>query len=297
MSLQLLLAQVVAGIATGALYFLVASGLTLVWGALGIVNLAHGSFFMIAAFATTSLVQEFGSGAGFFASMIVVPIAILLLAVVLEIGLFRRVYRGGIWGQLLLSFGLLLILNDVVRTIFGSVPLSIMAPDFLLGFVQVGGIRLAKYQLMVLVVTGLVAVFLWYLLSRSRTGRLIRAAVDDPSMLGAVGVDVKRLRTTVMGIAALLAGIAGVVAAPRGAINPTLDVQIVIIAFAVIVIGGLGSVWGALVAALLVGVAEAVSTLFIDQGSEVVIFALMVCVLFLRPTGFRSIAGREHGGH
>ncbi len=297
MSVQLILAQVVAGIATGALYFLVASGLTLVWGALGIVNLAHGSFFMIAAFCTTALVAEMGSGFGFLASLILVPLVTVGLAIVLETGLFRRVYVGGIWGQLLLSFGLLLVLNDLVRTIFGSVPLSIMAPDFLLGFVQVGGIRLAKYQLMILVATALVAVFLWYLLSRSRTGRLIRAAVDDPAMLVAVGVNVKRLRTQVMGIAALLAAIAGVVAAPRGAVNPIMDVQIVIIAFAVIVIGGLGSVWGALGAAILVGIAEAVSTLFIDQGSEVVIFALMACVLFLRPTGLRTIVGREQGGH
>jgi branched-subunit amino acid ABC-type transport system permease component len=122
---------------------------------------------------------------------------------------------------------------------------------------------------------------------------LIRAAVDDPAMLGAVGVDVRMLRTRVMGIAAFLAGVAGVIAAPRGAVNATLDVQIVIIAFAVIVIGGLGSVWGALVAAMLVGIAEAVSTMFIDQGSEMVIFVLMVIVLFVRPTGFKTIVGQS----
>jgi branched-subunit amino acid ABC-type transport system permease component len=130
-------------------------------------------------------------------------------------------------------------------------------------------------------------------LAHSRTGRLIRAAVDDPDMLEAVGVDVPRLRTRVMGISALLAGIAGVIAAPRGSINLQLDVQIVVIAFAVIVIGGLGSVWGALAAAMLIGVAEAVSTLFIDQGGEVIIFAVMVLVLLVRPTGFRTIAGRD----
>jgi branched-chain amino acid transport system permease protein len=292
MSMQLVLAQILTGIATGALYFLVASGLTLVWGALGVVNLAHGSFFMIAAFATTSLVQLCGPNAGFVVSILVIPPAVAAAAVVLEMFLFRRVYKSGIWGQLLLSFGLLLVLNDGVRTLFGSLPRSIMAPEMFRSFFEIFGVRIARYQIMVLVATALIAVFLWYLLSRSRTGRLIRASVDDPEMLGPVGVDVKRLRTRVMAIAALLAGVAGVIAAPRGAVNATVDVEIVIIAFAVIVIGGLGSVWGALTAALLVGVCEALSTLFMDHGNEVVIFALMVMVLVVRPTGLKTLAGQ-----
>jgi branched-subunit amino acid ABC-type transport system permease component len=293
MDLQLLLAQVVAGVTTGALYFLVASGLTLLWGALGIVNLAHGSFFMIAAFLATTFIQQFGAGLGLVLAIVLVPVGTGLLAVILEFFLFRRVYRAGIWGQLLLTFGLVLMLNDMVRTIFGLVPRSVMVPEFLSGFVEIGRIRIASYQLMIVAATALVAVFLWYLLNRSRTGRLIRAAVDDPDMLGTVGVDVSRLRTRVMFVAAALAGLAGAIAAPRGAVNTNLDVQIVIIAFAVIVIGGLGSVWGALVAAVVVGVGEAVSTLFIDQGSEVVIFLLMALVLFLKPTGLRTIVGRD----
>jgi len=293
MSGQLLFAQIVAGVAAGALYFLVASGLTLLWGALGVINLAHGSYFMIAAFAATTLVQQFGPGAGLLLALVVVPLAIMILATGLEMSLFRRVYAGGIWGQLLLTFGLFLVLSDLTRTVFGALPRSIPSPDVLRGFVMIATIRVAKYQIAILVATLLVALFLWYLLNRSRTGRLIRAAVDDPAMLGAIGVDVKRLRTQVMAIAACLAGIAGVIAAPRGSVNATLDVQIVIIAFAVIVIGGLGSIWGALVAGILAGVAEALSTLFIDQGSEVVIFALMVLVLFIRPTGLRTIVGRE----
>jgi len=292
MDWRLLLAQIVAGIAAGALYFLVASGLTLIWGAFSVINLAHGSFFMIAAFATTACVAAFGPQAGLLTALIAVPLAVCALAVVLEKTLFHRVHRFGMWGQLLFSFGLLLILNDLVRTIFGPVPRSISPPEMLRSYVALGGVRIASYQMAILAVTGLVALFLWILLARSRTGRLIRAAVDDPAMLGAVGVDVSRLRARVMGIAAFLAGIAGVVAAPRGAVNTALDVQTVLIAFAVIVIGGLGSVWGALFAALLIGVAEAVSTLYIDQGSEVVIFAVMALILIVRPTGLRTIVGR-----
>jgi branched-subunit amino acid ABC-type transport system permease component len=197
------------------------------------------------------------------------------------------------WGQLLVSFGLVLALNNIARLVFGTDARSMPPPKLLAGFVQLAGLRLASYQLAVLVVTALVALYLWHLLGRSRTGRLIRAAVDDPGMLGAVGVDVQRLRTIVMGIAALLAGVAGVIAVPRGAINLGLDVQIVVIAFAVIVVGGLGSVWGSLAAALLIGVAEAVSTMFLDQGGEVIIFAVMVVVLLFKPTGFRTIAGRD----
>lgn len=293
MDVQLLSSQIVAGIANGALYFLVASGLTLVWGALGVVNLAHGSFFMVAAFSATACIFQFGAQWGMLVALAVVPLCTTLLAIALESSLFRRVYQSGMWGQLLVSFGLVLVLNNLSRAFFGAQARSVPPPPQLEGFVEFANIRLASYQLAILATTAFVAIFLWYLLSHSRMGRLIRAAVDDPAILGAVGVDVKRLRTLVMGIAALLAGIAGVIAAPRGAVNTGMDVQIVIIAFAVIVIGGLGSIWGSLTAAIVVGIAEAVSTMYLDQGSEVVIFAVMVAVLFVRPTGLRTIAGRE----
>ncbi|MBM0205008.1 branched-chain amino acid ABC transporter permease [Micromonospora sp. STR1s_5] len=222
MSIQLLLAQILTGIATGALYFLVASGLTLVWGALGVVNLAHGSFFMIAAFAATSIIAVLGPNLGFLAALVCIPLAALVLSGLLEVTFFRHVYRGGIWGQLLLTFGLVLVLNDLTRSAFGSLPRSAMSPDILRGYIEIAGIRTAKYQLAVILITGIVSACLWYLLARSRTGRLIRAAVDDPAMLGAVGVDVTRLRTHVMAVSALLAAVAGVVAAPRGAVNATL---------------------------------------------------------------------------
>lgn len=293
MNWQLFSSQVLAGVANGALYFLVASGLTLLWGALGVVNLAHGSFFMLSAFAGALCLQAFGPEIGLPLALVIVPLGAAVFGALLEMSLFRRVYTSGMWGQLLVSFGLVLLLNNVARLIFGTEARSLPPPRMLSGFIELGSLRLATYQLAVLVVTALVAIYLWYLLTRSRTGRLIRAAVDDPQMLGAIGVDVRRLRTMVMAIAALLAGIAGVIAVPRGAINLGLDVQIVVIAFAVIVIGGLGAVWGSLAAAMIIGVAEAVSTMFLDQGSEVVIFAVMVLVLLVRPTGLRTIIGRE----
>lgn len=297
MNWHLLWAQVLAGVANGALYFLVASGLTLIWGALGIVNIAHGSFFMLAAFAAATCIQQMGPGVGFLVALLLVPVLIGIFGAILEMTLFRRIYGSGadagMWGQILVSFGLMLVLNNVARIIFGAQPISVPPPPVLAGSIDLGGIRLASYQLAVLAVMCIIAIALWFLLSRSRTGRLIRAAVDDPHMLGAVGVDVRRLRTVVMGFAALLAGIAGVIAVPRGAINTGLDVQIVLIAFAVIVVGGLGSVWGSLAAAMVIGVAETVSTMFVDQGGEVVIFIVMVIVLLFRPTGFRTIVGRE----
>ncbi|CAG9186878.1 branched-chain amino acid ABC transporter permease [Cupriavidus pinatubonensis] len=293
MDWQLLGAQVLAGIANGGLYFLVASGLTLLWGALGVINLAHGSYFMLAAFGTAACIQQWGAEAGFLAACVAIPALTAAAGAGLEISLFRRVYHSGMWGQLLLSFGLLLALNNITRLVFGTQPMSMAPPRLLAGFVELGAFRMASYQIAVLAVTAAVACYLWLLLGRSRTGRLIRAAVDDPQMLEAVGVDVRRLRTTVMAIAALLAGIAGAIAVPRGAINTGIDVQIVLIGFAVVVVGGLGSVWGGLAAAMLIGVAETVSTLFVDQGGEVVIFAVMVLVLLFKPTGFRTIAGRE----
>lgn len=291
MNWQLVGAQVLAGIANGGLYFLVASGLTLLWGAMGVVNLAHGSFFMLAAFSGAACIQLWGPGAGFVVALVAVPVAIGLFAAALEVSLFRRVYASGMWGQLLVSFGLMLLLNNLARIVFGVQPLSMSAPPQLSGSVGFAGFRLATYQLAVLAMTAAVAVYLWVLLTKSRTGRLIRAAVDDPQMLEAVGVEVKRLRTTVMGVAAWLAGIAGVVAVPRGAIDTGLDVQIVVIAFAVIVVGGLGAVWGSLAAALLIGIAEAMSTVVLDHGSEIVVFVVMMIVLVIKPTGLRTIAG------
>lgn len=291
--MQLLMAQIIAGIASGALYFLVASGLTLVWGSLGVVNLAHGSLYMIAAFLTAALIEIAGANNGFLMSLALAPAAVVVLTFALERSLFRRIYSAGVWGHLLLTFGLVLLLNDLVHIVFGPYPRSVLAPEPLRGFVELGGIRIAKYQLAILASTVVVALYLWYLLTKTRTGRLIRAAVDDPEMLGAAGIDVARLRTTVMLIAAALASIAGVIAAPLGAINTGLDVQIVLIAFAVIVIGGLGSVWGALAGAILVGVAEAVSTLVINQGNEIVVFLIMILVLIFRPTGFGTITGRD----
>ncbi|MEH2563630.1 branched-chain amino acid ABC transporter permease [Bradyrhizobium sp. AZCC 2289] len=293
MNWSLFLAQVLAGVANGGLYFLVASGLTLLWGALGVVNLAHGSYFMLAAFGVAACIQQWGTEAGFVVGCLAVPALVALLAAGLEVSLFRRVYHSGMWGQLLVSFGLVLVLNNVTRLVFGTRPLSMSPPRPLAGFIELGSVRLASYQVAVLTVTAVVAIYLWVVLTRSRTGRLIRAAVDDPQMLEAVGVDVRRLRTSVMAIAALLAGIAGAITVPRGAINTGLDVEIVLIAFAVVVVGGLGSVWGGLTAAMLIGVAETVSTLFIDQGGEVIIFAVMVVVLLIKPTGFSTIVGRE----
>jgi branched-chain amino acid transport system permease protein len=293
MDWHLLWAQILAGVANGGLYFLVASGLTLLWGALGVVNLAHGSFFMLAAYAEAVCIQHWGPQAGYFVGLVIVPLGITVLGATFEAALFRPVYRTGVWGQLLISFGLVMALNNATRFWFGTTALSMPPPDFLQGFVTLAGVRLATYQFWILGVTALVALFLWHVLARSRTGRLIRAAVDDPQMLEAVGVDVKKLRTVVMGIAALLAGIAGAVSVPRGAINLQMDTQIVVIAFAVICIGGLGSVWGTLISAMLIGVAETVTTIFVDQGGEIVIFLLMVLVLLVRPTGFRTIVGRE----
>jgi branched-subunit amino acid ABC-type transport system permease component len=292
MDWHLLWAQIVAGLANGALYFLVASGLSLMWGALGVVNVAHGSFFMVAAFATATCIKAFGPGAGLLIALVIVPSVVALAAMGIEITLFRRTYASGVWGQLLLSFGLLLAINDLCGMAFGMQPVSVPAPAVLSGGIEVAGLTVARYQLAVFVATALVALFLWRVLNASKTGRLIRAAVDDPAMLEAVGIDVRWLRTKVMGIAAVLAALAGVITAPRDAIHLKLDVDTVVVAFAVIVIGGLGSVWGALAAALLIGVAEAASTIVVDQGGEVVIFAVMVAVLIVRPTGFKTIVGR-----
>jgi branched-subunit amino acid ABC-type transport system permease component len=281
--------QIVAGLGTGAVLFLIASGLTLVFGALRIINFAHGSLYMIGAYVTVTLTEEFGFGNAIF--WIVIFAAALVVAaggLIMEVFFFRPIYRRTLLTQLLVTFSFVLIINGVIRNFYGAPTRSTDVPPFLEGSVGVLDGRVPKYQFFFMAVAVVVAVVLWALLYRTGLGRMVRAAVSDPTLLGLSGVNVRFLYTGVFVIAAFFAGLAGALVTLQGTVSLDLGVDAIILAFVVVVIGGLGSLSGAFIAALLVGVAQALGILWVPQASIAIVFAVLVVVLAVRPQGLRG---------
>lgn len=281
------LVQIIAGLGTGAILFLVASGLTLVFGALRIVNFAHGSLAMIGAYVTTTLAVEIGFGNSTF--WLVFVLAALVVAaggLVLEVLFFRPIYRRPLLTQLLVTFAFVLIIAGIVRKVWGPTGESVSVPPFLEGSVGVLGGRVPWYEFFFMAVAVAVGIVLWAILYRTGLGRMVRAAVSDPVLLRLSGVNVRALFTGVFVLASFFAGLAGAMLTLRGFIGPDIAVDTVIRAFVVVVIGGLGSIAGAFLAAMLVGVAEAVGILWVPQASLAIVFAVLVVVLAIRPQGF-----------
>ena len=278
--------QALAGISNGMLLFLIAAGLSLIFGVLRIINFAHGALFMLGAFIVVSLsgvVPE--SAAGFLAGLIGATAGLAVIGVAIETGLLRRIYRAPHEYQLLLTFALVFILGDVVKLIWGNEDHSVSTPALLAGSTQSLGVTFPTYRLFLIAAGIVVAIGLWLLLHKTRWGIFVRAATMDRAMLGALGVNTRVLFTTVFALGAGLAGLGGALAAPVVSIGPGLHVQVIIDAFVVVVIGGMGSVLGAFVASLLVGLVNAFGILAFPGLSVVLTFAFMALVLIVRPWG------------
>ncbi len=278
--------QALAGISNGMLLFLIAAGLSLIFGVLRIINFAHGALFMLGAFIVVSLsgvVPE--STAGFLAGLIGASAGLAVIGVAIETGLLRRIYRAPHEFQLLLTFALVFILGDAVKLIWGNEDHSVSTPALLAGSTQSLGVTFPTYRLFLIAAGIVVAIALWLLLHRTRWGIFVRAATMDRAMLGALGVNTRALFTTVFALGAALAGLGGALAAPVVSIGPGLHVQVIIDAFVVVVIGGMGSVLGAFVASLLVGLVNAFGILAFPGLSVVLTFAFMALVLIVRPWG------------
>jgi len=253
------LVQIVAGLASGAVLFLIASGLTLIFGALRVVNFAHGSLFLLGAYVAFEIGSAIGVGNGaFWAVLLLSGLAVALMGIAVEITLFRPIYRRPLLTQLLVTFALVLIIAGVVRKVWGAQGESTTGPPFLAGGVEMFGSQIPKYQFFFMGAALVVAAALWLLLYRTELGRMIRAAVSDNELLGLTGVNVRLLYTGVFALGCFFAGLAGALVTLQGAIGPGLAVDSIIKAFVVIVLGGLGSLSGAFIASFLVGVAEAV---------------------------------------
>jgi branched-chain amino acid transport system permease protein len=281
--------QIIAGLGSGAVLFLVSAGLTLVFGALRVVNFAHGSMTMLGAFVGVSLIGPIGFGNWtFWIVLILAGLVIAAGGMFMEILFFRPIYNRPLLAQLLVTFAFVLIIAGVQREVWGRTTRQITAPEFVQGGVDILGGAIPKYNFFFIGVAFAIGAGLWALLYRTGLGRLIRAAVSDPTLLGLSGVNVRRLFTGVFVIAAFLAGFAGALTLLRGSASPDLAVDVIIRAFVVVVVGGLGSLSGAFIAAFLIGVAEALGILWVPQASLAIVFAVLVVVLAVRPQGLRG---------
>jgi branched-chain amino acid transport system permease protein len=278
--------QLLAGVSNGMLLFLISAGLSLIFGVLRIINFAHGSLFMLGAMVAVT-VTAFAPGAtgSFAAALVGAAAGLALLGALLEAGLLRRIYRSPHEYQLLLTFALVFILGDLAKILWGREDNSVATPALLSGSTQAFGLTFPTYRLFLIAMGVVVALALWLVLHRTRWGIFVRAATMDRGMLSALGVNTRWLFTAVFALGAALAGLGGALAAPIVAVGPGLHVQVIIDAFVVVVIGGMGSVLGALAASLLVGVVNAFGILAIPGAAVVLTFAIMAVVLIVRPHG------------
>lgn len=285
---QLFALQLMTGIALGAIYALLAIGLSLIFGMLTVVNFAHGAFFMVGAFLGVYFLGVTGS---FWFSLLLVPLATGAIGLVCERFLVRPLYGRGIDYPLLLTFGLSYVLIDVMRFAFGIEGLPSSTPAALRGSVSLGFGHFPLYRLFLIGATAVIVLALWLFIEKTRYGLIIRAGSRDPEIVKVLGIDISRVWLLVFGIGTAIAGLSGLLAAPTRAVNPEMGIPILAESFVVTVVGGMGSLPGAVVAGLLVGVVFAMTSLLAPEYAELSIFVLMAVVLLIRPQGFFGKAG------
>lgn len=280
--------QLTTGIALGAVYALLAIGLSLIFGMLTVVNFAHGAFFMVGAFVGLYFLGLTGN---FWFSLVLTPLVVGAIGLLSERFLVRRLYGRGIDDPLLLTFGLSWVLIEAMRVLFGIEGLPSSTPASLRGAVDLGFGYFPKYRLFLIAATAVVVIALWLFLEKTRYGLIVRAGARDGDIVKVLGVDVARVWWIVFGIGTAIAGLSGVLAAPTRAVNPEMGIPVLAESFVVTVVGGMGSLPGAVVAGLLVGVVFSLTSLFAPDLAELSIFVLMAVVLLVRPQGFFGKAG------
>ena len=284
--LAFVFAQSLSGLTAAMFLFLIASGLSLIFGVLRVLNFAHGSFYMLGAYAAFQAVQWIGTGPGrFWVAALAAALVVALLGGLVERFLFRHLYGAEELYQLLFTDALVLILGDVAKILWGTQQKSVSRPPELAGSVSVLGATIPFYNLFILLLGPAIALAFWFVLQRTRVGRFIRAAALDRETLGALGVNVDRLYTGVFMLASFLGGLGGALVSPMRATVPGMDTEIIVEAFVVVVIGGLGSFWGTFLGALVYGQVLSFGILFFPRFSIFAVFALMATVLIVRPWG------------
>src|SRR4051794_30459034 len=273
--------QILNGLLAGAYYLLIALGLSLIFSLGGLVNLAHGAFYALGAYFAVKLAEHIG----FAGAFVVSPVLVALLGLLVERFLFRRFYREDPALGLLLTFGLAMVAEQTLRLVFGAAPLPFSIPDALKGQVLVGDFIYSRYRLAMLAAAVAAVTALWYLLQRTPFGRVVRAGVQNPDMVAALGISLAPYMSGVVAISVALAALAGVLLAPITGVHPAMGAEMLTASFVVVVIGGLGSFWGVVYAALIVSVVRGLTAYFFPPAAESSMYLLMLLVLLFRPRG------------
>lgn len=281
MQLVFLLEQVVNGLVLGGYYLLLALGLSLIFSVGGIVNLAHGAFYAVGAYLSLTIGNQLGFGAG----VLISPLAVGLLGVLFERLLLRRFYSADPILGLLVTFGLAMVAEQSIRMIWGAAPLPSTMPSVFKGNVTVGEFLFSRYRLLLLAVVFVVMTALWLLLNKTSFGRVVRAGVQRPDMVAVLGIRLQPYMTAVVVLGVASAALGGALFGPITIVHPAMGTEIMTIAFVVVVIGGLGSFWGVVLAALLVGVVRGITIHFVPAAGEASMYVLMLLVLLFRPRG------------
>jgi branched-chain amino acid transport system permease protein len=280
---QALFGQLLLGLINGAFYALLSLGLSVIFGLLNIINFTHGAQYMMGAFAAYFLLQW--AGLGYWWALLIAPIAVGLTGIVLERTTLKRLYQLDHLYGLLLTFGFALIIQGLFRHQYGSSGLPYPMPRELGGGQNLGFMFLPNYRAWVIAFSLTVCLTTWYVIERTRLGSYLRAATENPGLVQAFGINVPRMITLTYGFGVALAALAGVLAAPIYQVNPLMGADLIIVVFAVVVIGGLGSIMGSIVTGFALGVVEGFTKVFYPEASNTVIFVIMALVLLVRPAG------------
>jgi branched-chain amino acid transport system permease protein len=285
---QALFGQLLIGLINGSFYAILSLGLAVIFGLLNIINFSHGAQYMMGAFVAYFLLEW--AGLGYWWALLLTPILIGLFGIVLERAMLKRLYQLDHLYGLLLTFGLALIIQGLFRNEFGSSGLPYSIPSQLSGGLNLGFMFLPNYRAWVVVLSLGVCLSTWYVIERTKLGSYLRAATENPGLVQAFGVNVPRMITLTYGFGVGLAALAGVLAAPIYQVNPLMGADLIIVVFAVVVIGGMGSIMGSIVTGFALGVIEGLTKVFYPEASNTVIFVIMALVLLVKPAG---LFGRE----
>lgn len=282
MSAQLLLFQVLNGVGIGMIYFLLSVGLTLIFGLMRFVNFAHGAFYLTAAYIAYAVVLWTGS---FWWALLLGPVLVAVLALIIERLLLRHTYALPHEAQILITFGVALFIQEVVILLFTPLGHNVPVPAALSGILFLGPYVYPTYRLAVIGVAALVAVVLWVAIERTKMGSILRAGSESAEMVGLLGINVDRVFMATFALGAALAGLAGVLVAPLRGVEPFMSAEALGIAFVVVVVGGLGTLSGALVGGVLIGLVQSIMSTLWPEGAQLMIYAAMALVIMIRPTG------------
>lgn len=280
---QVLMGQLLLGLINGSFYAVLSLGLAVIFGLLNIINFSHGAQYMMGAFVAWMLLHYLGIG--YWPALILAPLLMGLFGVVLERLMISKLYHLDHLYGLLLTFGFALILQGLFRNYYGISGLPYQIPDALSGGYNLGFMFLPVYRGWVVVASVIVCLGTWIMLEKTRLGAYLRAATENPTLVGAFGINVPRMITLTYGFGVALAGFAGVLAAPIYSVNPNMGADLIIVVFAVVVIGGMGSISGAIVTGFGLGIVEGLTRVFYPEGSSVVVFVIMAIVLLIKPEG------------